>query len=1039
MLKRFAIPFIVSAALILSLTACQKEQPELNHVTATPIHPPAADPTPPLTAGPAYAESPIIDPENVIDLVPAARLDQGGVIAWTQDSRALALGGPQGISFYEHQPGTISLTRTIPSETEILAVAFSPDGRTLAAGGFRSGIQLWDVTTGELVRSLEGGFDLIRGVLFAPDGQSLVAYELDFVRQWEVASGRSVFADALRSSEGLSISPDGHWMAVMLNSPPQVQLRTLDGTVVSSVDVGEQGTVNNVLRGLAFHPNGEILATVGTYQNTSGGNFSEIRLWRVQNGQLATVSKIDHGVLAAQSVAFSPDGRVLATGAAGGQIVQFWDAGNGRLLHTLQVPLRYEDNIVEFSPDGRIFSVHSTPFRLAYSSAPDMTYLWEVGLEPSVAKRPLRLQSPQQMGSDVWQAEERLDELGYLETDWADGIFDPRTEAAIRSFQSANQLPVDGVVNLETADRLADPQAIALVPVPQATLSPATPAILAVDSRLPTEQEWEAVPSIWDRYNLSDGLDLEAPGSRRFSIVVTSDQPLLWPFYWCASDEKTLSENLHSISVDFLIDGARVPMDRVLELETDIPGWKCHYWATMLTGWASEGRTTLAIQYHLLKDIHDGVRAYPAGDYLFELLVDVATQPGTSESQSLAISSKGIPAALWVEASVAWSPNGKYVAQGTPYSLALYTFDLRQATLLGEGSKAIVSVAWSPDGRRLASAEAAQQVTVWDPTTRQPVATLRDFSAQLLSVAWSPDGTRLATSSADEKVRIWDANTYTLKSTIGQLVDRLAWSPTGDRLAGTDGDWLFIWDADTGELRSQSESLEGMHSISWTSDGKRLITSDLNVWDAATGEMVGTIGLGCAAGSEITNVLSPDGGRIAGIGVQASGIVGCVIPLDSENFEDWIWLPEDVSIEALTWSPDSQKIASAGYYGVDIWDAESGARLASADNPLWDEVDTFPSAQALSLERLCSTDANEWHWRLRNPNAFDVDIHWEWADRSTEGPWKWVVLPAARDGEEGEWVVSTPRRGPSDSLLFYSGANREWKAAVSPNAAECVP
>jgi hypothetical protein len=144
-----------------------------------------------------------------------------------------------------------------------------------------------------------------------------------------------------------------------------------------------------------------------------------------------------------------------------------------------------------------------------------------------------------------------------------------------------------------------------------------------VQASLPTEQMFGETPSIWDAFRLSEGLDLPEPGTRQFSVDVNPNDTFIWPFYWCASDEVTLADNLFSITVDFTIDGVVVPATNFLEYKTHSQEWDCHFWATMLSGWERGSETLLIVRYSFSQDVDDGVQEYLAGDYSYELNVKV--------------------------------------------------------------------------------------------------------------------------------------------------------------------------------------------------------------------------------------------------------------------------------------------------------------------------------------------------------------------------------------------------------------------------------
>jgi WD40 repeat protein len=156
----------------------------------------------------------------------------------------------------------------------IRAVAFSPDGRTLASGGDDNTIKLWDLGTGKLKATLSGHEDAVRAVEFAPDGKT-------------IASG----------------SKDG-----------TVKLWNADTFELKATLEGHDDYVTSV----AFSPDGKTVASTA-FDNT-------VKLWNSAAGKLAaTLEGHDDPVW---SVVFSPDGHTLAS-AGEDKLIRFWDAKSG--------------------------------------------------------------------------------------------------------------------------------------------------------------------------------------------------------------------------------------------------------------------------------------------------------------------------------------------------------------------------------------------------------------------------------------------------------------------------------------------------------------------------------------------------------------------------------------------------------------------------------------------------------------------------------------------------------------------------------------
>jgi hypothetical protein len=162
------------------------------------------------------------------------------------------------------------------------------------------------------------------------------------------------------------------------------------------------------------------------------------------------------------------------------------------------------------------------------------------------------------------------------------------------------------------------------VPTARPTTAPIqnTTSQTSVTASYPSNAEINNVPSIW---NVNDipALDLLKPGRRSYNVSASPSNKLLWPYYWCASTQDVLQDNLRYFTVEFLIDGNRVSNSLISQYSDDIPNWKCEYWTTTLSEWQSGKVVQLDIRYTFSRDVNDGYTIYPAGNYTYSLTVSV--------------------------------------------------------------------------------------------------------------------------------------------------------------------------------------------------------------------------------------------------------------------------------------------------------------------------------------------------------------------------------------------------------------------------------
>ena len=495
---------------------------------------------------------------------------------------------------------------------------------------------------------------------------------------------------------------------------------------------------------VAFSPDGKSLAT--------GDTNGEIHLRRMSDGQpILTFHGHSSWVV---SVTFSPDGTVLASGSAD-STVKLWDVETGQCLQIFQ---GHDNEVwsVAFSPDGTV---------LASGSDDQTVKLWSISTGECLKTF---------QGHTSWVHSVGFSLNGQTLASGSDDqtvkLWDISTSECLKTLQGHR----DGI------------RAIAISP----------------DDRILASSSEDQTVKLWDVSTGECLKTLQGHSSWVYSVAFNPQG-------------------------NFLVSGS---YDQTARL------WSVHTNQCLRT---FQGYTNQVLS----------VVFSPDGQTLASGSQDSSVRLwNVSTSQALK-TFQGHSAAVW---SIAFSPDGQtLISSSEDRTIRLWDIAEGRCLKIFQGHRALVwSVTFSPDGQTLASSSEDQTIRLWDVSTGQVLRILQGHSAAVWSVAFSPDGQTLASGSHDQTVKLWDISTGKCLKT---LADHTAWvwsvafSPDGKLLASTSPDGTIrLWSVDTNEcLKVLKVNIGWLQLAAFSPDSRILACSNqdfkVELWDISTGKCLKTL------------------------------------------------------------------------------------------------------------------------------------------------------------------------------------------------------
>lgn len=650
------------------------------------------------------------------------------------------------------------------------AIAFSRDSRLIAASAADNSVRIWDVNSGRELQTLAGPQGTMTAAVgvyfigFASDNRLVTVS--DTARVWDLNTGREMRTFELSSPEvtgytgsdaGISISPDGTQF-VMLTDDAEAHARVLDlasGREVRRVKLSDK-EIDSI--NFAFSQDGRVLA--------AGIIEKRLKLW-----DLSTKKEQNLGQTTKEysQIRFSRDGRLLALSE--NYVVKIWDTASGRELTQLKVPnsgafVTQADAFIAFSEDGK---------RLATGGFDTDTIVWEI----ETGKRLSNLSGRTNMAYSVaFNADgTQLSSGGRTRWDLRTGSGLRVVPALVSSEKTYGVPSPDGRV---VAVMKTNSSVLSLVETPSGrqlqTLTPSGEAGAVQKMRFSADGTMLAV--VYGTVETHGGQVTVRPGS-----FMRGSQVKIW-------DVKTGRE-LHALTLN------------------DIPAE---------ADFSADGRVLATIGTMGQISLWD----VPSGSKLRDLMISpivgltttpvvpskpgqMPTMPNMADVAAMMTNIMGTMAAGTMGrtvTSLAFSPDGKTLVTGgveskTNIDLAAMMSGKRPKNQ--KGSKQPDPADFMKDLK----VEAVGQVQIWEVATGREIGNLKGHGRAVGKVVFSRDGKLLATGGTDNTIKVWDlATKRELVTFAGHTanIESLDFHPDGRLLASASEDGsTFLWDTKTGE------------------------------------------------------------------------------------------------------------------------------------------------------------------------------------------------------------------------------------------------
>lgn len=774
----------------------------------------------------------------------AAHRDFVHSIAFHPNGRMLASGGFRVVKLWE-QPQNVQ-TLSTPLGAVAADIDVNVTKQLMAIGTKQKSVSLRTIADGKEVKKFDGHTGPVSGVALSADASQLVSGSEDkSLRIWNVESGAMVrLIDTPSPIHDLCLSLDGKQIIsahddgiirVWNVAAPEPALPEGEAEKPASELKGHSKPVRSLALLL---PAGQILI--------SGSDDNTARLWTISNGQATRT--LNHGAPVV-SVAARPDGKFVAS-ASSSNTAKLWDASNGKEISEVRghLPTTRASLVAKEEADlaKQLVVLADTAQKAAEKNATERAD----ALKKSNEEKDKAVKAVEDQTKKHDEAKAKADE--------GQKTLDIATKAAADAQAKADEAKKASDAKSDDADlkKAATDSASEAKKLMDALKAPTDAQKKLTDELKKQEDELKKQDEVLKSATRSVDLAVKADAKAKVDLesakaahVKSQEHQKAQDATYAKAQEDTKAAEKPMTAVAFSTDGSRLAIaseDGSITIATGETAVSLD----ILTGTGGPVRAMTFTNENSLIAAGDDQSAVVWNTNPDWKLVG---QLGVPNDDPLNIAASPFEFRVL---SLAFSPDGTYLATGggePSRSGELMVWDVAKRELVREiedaHSDTVFGIEFSRDGKQIVSGAADKFVKIHDVATGQHVRSFEGHTHHVMDVSWQADGSTLVSAGADDAIKVWNVETGEQIRTIAgytKQVTSISFSGIGGNVISSGGDkTVRQFTASNGRaVRTFGGGTDFMYAADASRDEKLVVASGedgvVRVWNGTNGQVIRT-------------------------------------------------------------------------------------------------------------------------------------------------------------------------------------------------------